>query len=124
MLPLLYYSFLLCAQLINDETIQHLARSISHMFNSWLSNQSKKIRNVIWVWVAAICWAIWRCRNDIIFNKIKVNSILQVIFRGTYWFRFWAQLQRRAGFSLPAEKFRNFRNHPSTGGARYFAGTA
>ena len=49
---------------------------------------------VIWVGVAAVCWAIWRCRNDIIFNKIKVNSILQVIFRGTYWFRFWAQLQQ------------------------------
>jgi len=64
------------------------------MFNSWLSNQSKKIRNFIWVEVAAVCWAIWRCRNDIIFNKIKVNSILQVIFRGTYWLRFWAQLQR------------------------------
>jgi len=30
----------------------------------------------------------------IIFNKSKVNSILQVIFRGTYWLRFWAQLQR------------------------------
>ena len=44
--------------------------------------------------VATICWAIWRCRNDIIFNKSKVNSILQVIFRETYWFRFWAQLQR------------------------------
>ena len=64
------------------------------MFNSWLSNQSKKIRNLIWVGVAAVCWAIWRCRNDIIFNKIKVNLILQVIFRGTYWLRFWAQLQR------------------------------
>ena len=46
--------------------------------------------------VAAVCWAIWRCRNDIILNKIKVNSILQVIFRETYWFHFWAQLQREA----------------------------
>ena len=69
-------------------------RSIGHMFDSWLSNQSKKIRNLIWVEVAVVCWAIWRCRNDIIFNKFKVNSILQVIFRGTYWLRFWAQLQR------------------------------
>ena len=69
-------------------------RSIRHMFNSWLSNQSKKINRVIWVGVVAVCWAIWRCRNDLIFNKIKVNSVLQVIFRGTYWFRFWAQLQR------------------------------
>ena len=28
------------------------------------------------------------------FNNIKVNLILQVIFRGTYWLRVWAQLQR------------------------------
>jgi hypothetical protein len=28
------------------------------------------------------------------FTKIKYNSILQIIFRGTYWLRFWAQLQR------------------------------
>jgi len=28
------------------------------------------------------------------FNKIKVNSILQFIFRGTYWLRFWTQLPR------------------------------
>jgi len=46
-------------------------RSIGYMFNSWLSN----------VGVGAVCWTIWRCRNNIIFNKIKVNSILQVIFR-------------------------------------------
>ena len=71
------------------------------MFDSWLSNQSKNIRNLIWVGVASLCWAIWRCRNDIIFNKIKVNLILQVIFRGMYWLCFgmywlcfWAQLQR------------------------------
>jgi hypothetical protein len=69
-------------------------RSIRHMFGSWLSNQSSKVRNLIWVGVAAVCWAIWRCRNDIIFHKIKLNSILQVIFRGAYWLRFWAQLQR------------------------------
>ena len=103
-----------CCGCNSDETIQHLfldcpyasmvwriiffatglnpPRSISHMFGTWLNNQHKKTRYLIWVGVAAVCWAIWRCRNDIIFNKIKVNSILQVIFRGTYWLRFWAQL--------------------------------
>ena len=50
--------------------------------------------NLIWVGVAALCWAIWNTRNDIVFYKIKYNSILQVIFRGTYWLHFWAQLQR------------------------------
>jgi hypothetical protein len=33
-------------------------RLIGHIFGSWLSNQSKNIRNLIWVGVAAMCWAI------------------------------------------------------------------
>jgi hypothetical protein len=36
-----------------------------------------------------------KCRNDIVFKKTKFNSILQVIFRGAYWLRFWSQLQRK-----------------------------
>ena len=69
-------------------------RSIAHMFGTWLDNQYKKIKPLIWVGLAALCWAIWRCRNDIIFKRMKTNSIMQVIFRGAYWLRFWAQLQR------------------------------
>jgi hypothetical protein len=26
---------------------------------------------------------------------VKFNSLLQVIFRGDYWLRFWAQLQHK-----------------------------
>lgn len=70
-------------------------KSINHMFGSWLNNQHKDFKQLIWVGVAAMCWAIWKCRNDIIFRKTKFNSILQVIFRGAYWLRFWAQLQRK-----------------------------
>ena len=64
-------------------------KSIRHLFGSWLSNQNTKIRDLIWVGVAALCWAIWNTRNDIIFYRIKYNSILQVIFMGTYWLRFF-----------------------------------
>ena len=63
------------------------------MFGSCLSNQNNKSRNLIWVGVAALYWAIWTTHNDIIFHRIKYNSILQVIFSGTYWLRFWAYLQ-------------------------------
>jgi hypothetical protein len=45
------------------------------------------------VGIAALCWAIWRCWNDVIFNKMKTNSIIHVIFRGAYWLRSWSQLQ-------------------------------
>jgi len=57
-------------------------RSISQIFSSWLSNQYIKIRQLIWVGVAAVCWAIWRSRNDIVFNRTIFNLIMQVIFRG------------------------------------------
>jgi hypothetical protein len=69
-------------------------RSINHMFGNWLNNQNKDFKQLNWVGVAAICWAIWKCKNDIVFKKSKFNSILQVIFRGAYWLHFWAQLQR------------------------------
>jgi RsiW-degrading membrane proteinase PrsW (M82 family) len=63
------------------------------MFGTWLRNQNKRMRSFIWVGLAAICWAIWRCQNDVIFNKLKTNSIMQIIFRGAFWLRFWAPLQ-------------------------------
>ena len=47
------------------------------------------------VGAAALCWAIWRCRNDIIFNKTKYSSFIQAIFRGTYWLRLWVHLQHK-----------------------------
>jgi hypothetical protein len=65
------------------------------MFGNWLNNQHKDFKQLIWVGVAAISLAIWKCRNDIVFKKTKFNSILQVIFRGDYWLRFWVQLQRK-----------------------------
>jgi hypothetical protein len=58
-------------------------RSISHMFGTWLNNQHKDYKPLIWVGVAAICWAIWKCWNDIIFKKTKFNSVLQDIFKKT-----------------------------------------
>jgi hypothetical protein len=69
-------------------------RSVSHLFGTWLNNQPKTMKGLIWVGVAALYWAIWRCRNDVIFNKLKTNSIMQVIFRGAYWLRSWSQFQR------------------------------
>jgi hypothetical protein len=64
------------------------------MLGSWLSNFDLKEKKYILVGVAALCWAIWRCRNDRIFEKCKYTSFMQATFRGTYWLRFWALLQR------------------------------
>jgi RsiW-degrading membrane proteinase PrsW (M82 family) len=63
------------------------------LFSTWLNNQPKSIKGLIWVGTAVLCWAIWRYRNDVVFKKMKTNSIMQVIFWGAYWLRSWAQLQ-------------------------------
>ena len=47
------------------------------------------------VGAAALFWAIWRCRNDIIFKKTMYSSFMHAVFRGIYWLRLWAQLQRK-----------------------------
>ena len=79
-------------------------KSIRHLFGSWLSNQNT--------------------RNGIIFYKIKYNSILQVIFRGTYWLRFWAQLQRdeqaKNTLSLMSKNIEMIALELSNGGWKHF----
>ena len=99
-----------------DETIQHLfldfhfakfiwrvvhissginpPLSISHMFGNWLVGINRKIMYLSLVGASALCWAIWLSRNEVVFDKTRVSSAMQVIFRGTYWFHFWSLLQR------------------------------
>jgi hypothetical protein len=55
---------------------------VEHLFGPWLRSFSKKQRNLVLIGVAALCWAIWISRNDIVFHKSHFISILQVMFRG------------------------------------------
>jgi len=106
----------LCCFCNNTETIQHLffdchvakfvwsavffafgvkaLASVSNMLGSWLRGFSMKLRKHFLVGVAAMCWAIWLSRNDVVFNQKQPNSYLQVIFRGTHWARSWSQLAK------------------------------
>jgi hypothetical protein len=52
-----------------------------------------RLRTLIRVGALAVIWALWLCRNDIIFND-KNCSILQVIYRCTGILRLWSSLQR------------------------------
>jgi len=36
---------------------------------------------------SALCWAVWITRNEVVFDKCKPKSFLQVLFRGTHWLR-------------------------------------
>ena len=67
--------------------------SVAHMSSTWLLDIDPTQRKLILVGVAALCWAIWRCRNDICFNNVRYTSFLRALFRRAYWLRFWALLQ-------------------------------
>ena len=68
--------------------------SIHNLFISWLEGLNRKIKSKILVGASAICWVLWLTRNDIVFDKAIAPSYLQVIFKATYWTRFWSLLQK------------------------------
>jgi hypothetical protein len=57
---------------------------MQHLFGPWLRSFSKKQMSLVVIGVAALCWAIWISRNDLVFKKSQYVSVLQVIFRGVF----------------------------------------
>jgi hypothetical protein len=105
-----------CSFCLRDESIQHLffnchyARflwgltyftfnipppsNVEHMFGSWTNRVGGKLKRQLLAGASAFCWAIWLSRNDVVFDKTPIKSFMQVLYRGTYWLRFWSQLER------------------------------
>ena len=69
-------------------------RNTNHLFGSWSKLDGRQHNNLLLTEAAAFCWAIWITRNDMVFDKVQSKTLLQVLFRGTYWLRFWTLLQR------------------------------
>jgi hypothetical protein len=98
-----------CGFCSKAETIQHLFVNCHFALHMWrlLSvcfglQRPRSVRHDLGidsntkhlVTTRALWWAIWISRNDLIFDKILMFTYLQVLFRGTYWLRTWAQLQK------------------------------
>ena len=49
----------------------------------------------LYVWVTTICWALWRTRNDVHFEKEKkkIGSPAESLFSLSFYFLYWAELQ-------------------------------
>jgi hypothetical protein len=59
------------------------------LFGSWLRGIAPKLQNQFLLGATAPYWALLLNRNDMVFEKAKSNSFLQVIFRAIYWARAW-----------------------------------
>ena len=66
--------------------------SVTNLLGPWLSGFSLKFRMQLLICASAMCWAIWLSRNELVFQQGCPNSYLQILFRGTYWARWWLQL--------------------------------
>ena len=66
--------------------------NLASLFSSWLNGIEPKTAARIRVGVCALLWAIWNCRNDIVFNRKNITNFLQVIFRASAWIRMWSLL--------------------------------
>jgi hypothetical protein len=66
--------------------------NVTNMFGKWLNGVCKDDKHKIRVGISAICWSVWRTRNDIIFNKQNGTNFLQVIRRAAHWIQQWVLL--------------------------------
>ena len=66
--------------------------SINMLFGTWLVGVNLDVARHIRVGVCALLWAVWNCRNDLVFNRATNFHFLQVIFRATTLIRMWSLL--------------------------------
>jgi len=66
--------------------------TIHTLFGTWLNGVETETAKHIRVGVCALLWAIWNCRNDLVFNRTTHIHFLQVIFRATTLLRMWSLL--------------------------------
>jgi hypothetical protein len=70
------------------------------MFGTWLWGLDKEQKSLALMGAAAICRAIWRCRNDIVFDQKIMNCPSQVIYLATYWLRTLTILQKPGAWDM------------------------
>lgn len=66
----------------------------SDLFGSWLNNFPRKFRSQLLIGAAAVCWAIWLSRNEMVFKRSSSYNSLQVLFRVAYWIRIWSKMSK------------------------------
>jgi hypothetical protein len=69
-------------------------RNVCHMFDSWFNQFWGKLMRQALAGASDFCWAIWLNRNEVVFDKSPIQSLLQVLFLGTHWLRFWTPMEQ------------------------------
>jgi hypothetical protein len=57
-------------------------------------------KNLFMIGLAAICWAIWRARNSVCFDKKKIRSLTEIICSASSMLKYWAGLLQEEGKTM------------------------
>jgi hypothetical protein len=67
--------------------------SIVNIFDGWVAGLGSQYKSLVLVRATALCWALLTSRIDIVFDNSLIKTYMQVLYRGMYGLRQWAQLQ-------------------------------
>lgn len=84
----LIWSLLKCAFDLNS-----IPLNLNDCFDRWIKTFPKLDKRLVLVGVSALFWSIWKCRNDIVFNRRKFCDPMVIVKLMCTWINDWAVLQ-------------------------------
>lgn len=76
-------------------TVSSMHKELMYYYGKTYMECDPRLKYQMFVGIAALCWAVWLNRNDVVFSGSNTNSFLQVIFRGMHCARHWSLLLKK-----------------------------
>lgn len=70
-----------------------LPNTISAPWDSWIPRFDGKMKKLVLVGIAGLCWVIWNTWNDACFRNVRLNSPFGVVKKFCYCLNLWSVLQ-------------------------------
>ena len=74
--------------------LKHIPRDLNDCLGNLLRNFQLDNKKLILVGTSALLWAIWKCRNDIVFERKKITDPMGIVEIMCGWISDWAILQK------------------------------
>jgi hypothetical protein len=85
----LVWQVILCAfQLVRPP------ENTADLFGNWIKSFPKDQRHLVMCGASAVCWVLWKTRNDVCFNRAVVSDPTITIYRLCNFLNNWAILQK------------------------------
>jgi hypothetical protein len=69
-------------------------QNVDHMFGDWSQGFNIVLKPMLLLGAAVLCWALWIYRNDLVFEKKLLCSLLQAIHLASQKLSSWVVFQR------------------------------